>query len=162
MLPPLSSNVLNLTVPKVFRGELVLVQITSPLPPWSDIPAANTGPASAAEQAQRQAATYLHMIAKRLEDAQVRVQVMVGAGDVATSVALLAQRHDAALVIMATHGRTGNLRTALGAVARSLLWHCDLPILLLQPAAPARTREGDECLALFAPRTDRIEPGAPA
>jgi predicted PurR-regulated permease PerM/nucleotide-binding universal stress UspA family protein len=119
----------------VFHGELILVHIVSRLPPWSDVPAANAGHSSASDRAQLQAATYLHTIAKRLDGDQVRVRVVVGVGDVADTIASLARDHDAALVVMATHGRTGNLRTSLGTVARSVLWHCDSPVVLLRPAA---------------------------
>ena len=143
----------------VFHGELILVHIVSRLPPWPDVPAANAGHSSASDRAQLQAATYLHTIAKRLDGDQVRVRVVVGVGDVADTIASLARDHDAALVVMATHGRTGNLRTSLGTVARSVLWHCDSPVVLLRPAAPDLKTADANRPKLFAPLTAAIEPG---
>jgi nucleotide-binding universal stress UspA family protein len=42
--------------------------------------------------------------------------------------------HEAALVVMATHGRGGPMRSILGSVAGKLLQVCDVPVVLIRPA----------------------------
>jgi nucleotide-binding universal stress UspA family protein len=42
---------------------------------------------------------------------------------------------EAALVVMATHGRGGAMRAILGSVAGKLVQQCDVPVVLMRPAA---------------------------
>ena len=46
-------------------------------------------------------------------------------------------QHEAALVVMATHGRGGAMREILGSVAGKLVQQCDVPVVLMRPAPVA-------------------------
>ncbi len=66
-------------------------------------------------------------------------------GEPADGIARATQATDAALVVMATHGRTGLLRTALGSVAGRVLRHGTAPLVLVRPqSVPAQSaQDGD-------------------
>jgi nucleotide-binding universal stress UspA family protein len=53
-------------------------------------------------------------------------------GDAAPGIVEEARRHNADLVVMATHGRTGPGRWILGSVAEAVLAACSVPVLLVR------------------------------
>jgi nucleotide-binding universal stress UspA family protein len=55
-------------------------------------------------------------------------------GEPAAGIEAAVAYHEAALVVMATHGRGGALRSILGSVAGKLLQLCDVPVVLMRPA----------------------------
>jgi len=56
-------------------------------------------------------------------------------GDVARTLAQAAERLDADLVCMGSHGRGGLGRALLGSVAQQMLAHSRRPVLVLRPRA---------------------------
>ncbi len=76
----------------------------------------------------------------------------------------LTQGCDAASVVMAAHGRMDNLRTLRSVVARSLLWRCDLPVMVLPPVVSASAQAETPTLRFLSRASipsSSIEPGAP-
>lgn len=82
---------------------------------------------------------------KRLELAATDLPITITShlGDATAVICEEVQAHQAGLVVMASHGRSGLGRFLLGSVARSLLSQLEVPILLVrsQPAQPAEDSE---------------------
>ncbi len=60
-------------------------------------------------------------------------ETFVRYGDAATEIAGVAEQYPAAIVVMATHGRTGFARSVLGSVAGGVLHHTQCPVVLVHP-----------------------------
>ena len=110
-------------------GRLVLVGVT---PAPGQFIAGQAGAImaySAPEIAELQAGVqaYLGRMAAR-----GKVDVIVRSGDAATQIALVAQEYMSAAVVMATHGRTGALRSILGSVAGNVVHHSSGPVMLVR------------------------------
>jgi nucleotide-binding universal stress UspA family protein len=63
-----------------------------------------------------------------------RARVVIREGDPAAEIATYADECNAAMVVMATHGRTGVLRTITGSVAGSVAHRASAPVVLIRPA----------------------------
>ena len=83
---------------------------------------------------QADAQNYLNGIASQLTADRLSVAVSVRSGNPAQEIAATASEHGAAAVVMASHGRTGLVRTILGSVAGQTLHHSPCPVLLIRPA----------------------------
>ena len=72
-------------------------------------------------------------VARRLglEPGRVTLEVRVGAP--ASAIVAASRAHQAALVVMATHGRTGLVRLVTGSVAGEVLRRGTVPLLLVRP-----------------------------
>jgi nucleotide-binding universal stress UspA family protein len=81
----------------------------------------------------RDATDYLARIADRLRQTGVAVQYAARCGEPAAIIEALGRERAVALVVMATHGRTGLPRLALGSVADAVLRQQDRPLLLVRP-----------------------------
>jgi len=79
---------------------------------------------------------YLSMVRTRLAEKfpQLAIDTDVRVGDAAFGIEQMVAQHEAALVVMATHGRGGAMRSILGSVAGKLVQQCDVPVVLLRPA----------------------------
>jgi nucleotide-binding universal stress UspA family protein len=86
----------------------------------------------AREWSLSEATSYLER--KRLELTSAGLQVAIDAhlGDAPIIIEQSVQSHQAGLVVMASHGRSGLGRLLLGSVARSLLSRLEVPILLVR------------------------------
>jgi len=82
---------------------------------------------------EAEARAYLEASVGRLEDCTTTVETVVRLGDAATEIAAAAQENTAAAVVMATHGRTGLVRSILGSVAGGVLHHSSTPLVLIHP-----------------------------
>jgi nucleotide-binding universal stress UspA family protein len=63
----------------------------------------------------------------------VSVETLVRLGEPAIEIAATAQERSAAAVVMATHGRTGLVRSILGSVAGGVLHRSTTPVVLTRP-----------------------------
>ncbi len=86
--------------------------------------------------------TYLRLQHRRLQDAGVRAVYEVVAGSPEEAIVAAAERCDAALIVMATHGRGGLGLRLLGSVAHNLLRLTRRPLLAVRGPAPARPTLG--------------------
>ncbi len=79
---------------------------------------------------------YLPMVRTRLAEKhpQLAIDTDVRVGDAAFGIEQMVAQHEAALVVIATHGRGGAMRSILGSVAGKLVQTCDVPVVLMRPA----------------------------
>jgi nucleotide-binding universal stress UspA family protein len=123
-------------------GQLTLVHVAPP--PESALPGDY---ASLPEMQIQQQAEWRHASALEYLDAVadrvalfrpgLEVRVDVRLGHAADEIAAAALATDAALVVMATHGRTGLLRSMVGSVAGAVLQYGATPLVLVHPASLA-------------------------
>jgi nucleotide-binding universal stress UspA family protein len=118
-----------------FGGQLVLVGV---VPGPGDLVAAQGGVMTYAgddyEGLQAEAQKYLNEIASQPTADGLSVAVSVRCGIPAQQIAATASERGAAAVVMASHGRTGIVRSILGSVAGQTLHHSPCPVLLMRPA----------------------------
>jgi nucleotide-binding universal stress UspA family protein len=113
-------------------AELVLINVVQPPPRGKWIANApsegNTAPQE--ENARR----YLAGVTRRLTAAGARVQASVlVASDVASAVLNFARDENADVIALATHGRSGLNRLALGRVADRVVRVATTPVLVVRP-----------------------------
>ncbi len=97
---------------------------------------------------------YLERLAPRLRDEGVSIDVALRA-DRSPAAAILdeAQRVDAGLIALATHGRSRLRRLFIGSVADKVLRDADVPVLLVRPVHPAAGTAGSGTAARAAAAT---------
>ena len=83
---------------------------------------------------------YLKKLAKKLEDKEITAQPQVLYGNVLEQLMNHINENEIDLVIIATHGRSGISRLALGSTADKILRSCCVPILMVR--APGCAIEG--------------------
>ena len=76
---------------------------------------------------------YLAGVAKALRRGRFKVEMKVGLGGVASSIADFAEAEKADLIAMSTHGRAGLARWMLGSAPDRVLRHAHQPVLLVRP-----------------------------
>lgn len=115
------------------NAELVLVGATGPLEHSfaESASAARTG----FDAALRETREYLDGVAARLRTADLPVTVDAETGRAGVVIDGITRRRHVDMVAMATHGRSGLARMALGSVATEVLQHSTVPVLLWRPAA---------------------------
>jgi nucleotide-binding universal stress UspA family protein len=77
------------------------------------------------------------MLVGRVRRAGVDARARVAVGPPAATVLAVAEAENAALVVMATHGRTALTRLTMGSVATGVLAHTRRPVLVLRPELAA-------------------------
>jgi nucleotide-binding universal stress UspA family protein len=94
-----------------------------------------------------EATSYLERKCLELSSTGLQVEIDSQLGDAASIVEATVQNHQAGLVMMASHGRSGLGRLLLGSVARRLLNRLEVPIVLVRDQQPAQVSveapEGD-------------------
>jgi nucleotide-binding universal stress UspA family protein len=132
-------------------ARLLLLRVVEPVPlrARAHAPAATR---AYLEESRCEAHAYLNGLVARLRDTVARIDVRVMAGDPARVITALADEQEAA-VAMAPAGRGPFGRARLGSVARAVLRHARVPLLLLPPAAVAPAPGGatERAAALGAP-----------
>jgi nucleotide-binding universal stress UspA family protein len=78
---------------------------------------------------------YLMKIATKLEKKGLNTNITVLIGNVAEEIVHFAEEESADLIIMASHGRSGISRWAIGSVAEKVFRAADIPVLLVKPKA---------------------------
>ena len=93
--------------------------------------------------------SYLEELAARLrgEWPNLVFNTRIECGDPATAIIAATEDSEAALIVMATHGRTGLQRMALGSVADAVLRHGRAPIVLVHPTPTHRVLKAALILA---------------
>ena len=114
------------------KAELVLLGASGPLEYGyaESAMAVRTG----FDAALREARTYLEGVAARMQAAGHTVVVEAEAGRPSAVIEGVTQRRHIDLIAMATHGRSGLARVALGSVAGDVLQQSTVPLLLWRPA----------------------------
>jgi nucleotide-binding universal stress UspA family protein len=118
-----------------FGGHIVLVGVVprpgNLLATQGGVMASYVGEDYAALEGEAQ--NYLTGLASQLTADGLSVAVSVRSGIPAQQIAAAASEHSAGVVVMATHGRTGIVRSVLGSVAGQTLHHSPCPVLLIRP-----------------------------
>lgn len=80
--------------------------------------------------------------ARRLRQAGLRASALAAQGDPAATIISIAEKSQAELIVLGTHGRTGLRRVLLGSVARNVMLHAHCSVLVVRrpgvahPATP--------------------------
>ena len=80
------------------------------------------------------ASARLHVLAAHLSTPTTPASTKVLHGSPGSSIAWFAERLPAALIAMATHGRSGLTRITMGSVANEVVRHAPCPILITRPS----------------------------
>ena len=103
-----------------------------------------------AAMCRTQAQDYLDDIVEELHEQGVRATGVAALGwNAADSILEVARPERVAAIVIATHGRGGLRRLALGSVTDKVVRGADVPVLVYRPAGAARRRSG---------RASRVEP----
>jgi nucleotide-binding universal stress UspA family protein len=77
-------------------------------------------------------AAYLDSLQKRFSKKGIEVRTVIANGPAVKAIVDAAERENADLVAMASHGRTGLSRTFYGSIAAGVLHRIDRPLLLIR------------------------------
>ncbi len=116
------------TLARDHQAKLVLMSAPLPPPPSAEVYVPFSDYAGLTAEAERQLAVQ----AKGITDVTVETRVQVG--DTGPSIVDIANKCQADLIVMGTHGRTGLTRLLMGSVAEYVLRHAPCPVLTIKPA----------------------------
>ncbi|HEY7348447.1 MAG TPA: universal stress protein [Ktedonobacterales bacterium] len=117
-----------------FEPLLILFRAVD-LSPWLDLDDREEARVRATEAAAR----YLEKQAQCLRDQGMTVETAPRVGNPAEAILEQTMARQVELIVMATHGRSGLARWALGSVAERVARSAPVPLFLLPDAAPATT-----------------------
>jgi nucleotide-binding universal stress UspA family protein len=121
------------------EAEMVLLDVLQPLASAAWVPPTAALHAENLRAREERARDYLESIGRRLEGAGLRVRSRVEvAANVASTILEIARGEGADVVALATHGRSGLVRLALGSVADKLVRGSRTPVLLFRPLPSRR------------------------
>jgi nucleotide-binding universal stress UspA family protein len=136
---PLAEEVLDTAavLARLWNSELSLLQVVHPVVLAEDM--AFPFPTSYDEEltamARTQAKDYLHDIVERVQSESIRASSATVVGwKVADSILEAARPERVALIALATHGRGGLSRLALGSVVDKLVRSAEVPVLVYHPS----------------------------
>lgn len=89
--------------------------------------------AAVAEKSQAEATDYITKVADKLKGEGMAVQALVIPGKAADRILDYAQKNQADLIVMSTHGRSGPSRWAFGSIADRVIRHSRIPVLIVPP-----------------------------
>ena len=116
-----------------FNSQVILMQVIEPA--VTMVSPYDIAPYNAVDEMQRQVAeaqNYLEAIEAQLRDKGLQAKHCIEHGPIAPSVLAVAEREQADLIAMASHGRTGLSRVFYGSVAAGILHRADRPLLLIR------------------------------
>ena len=123
-------------VEAVARGceapKIVLMQVTEPIHLPGDYVISDKDRKRLETQHRSAAEQYLGRLRRRLGEDGLSVSDAVVSGKVAETIVDYAEKHDVDLIVMATHGRSGVSRWALGSVAERVLRLSCVPVLMVR------------------------------
>jgi nucleotide-binding universal stress UspA family protein len=116
-----------------YGARIVLLQVVEPnvamITPYDMVPYYDP------QEGERQvveARTYLSAKEGELRGEGIEVKAIVESGPIVTVILDVAEREQADLIAMASHGRTGLSRVFYGSVAAGILHRADRPLLLVR------------------------------
>ncbi len=117
------------TLASALRSRLTLLSVVEPITGRGPMPDAER--LAANERATTLATAYLESIATSLRGEGMTVTTAIRAGDPADSIITAAEAEGHALIVIATHGRSGIQRLRLGSVTRHILHQATVPTLVV-------------------------------
>lgn len=151
---PLSEQALEpaCRLAQAWQAELTPVRIVFPVMLVTDgnLPLPSTYDGAATEQCRQDAQQYLDGVGERVREWGVRAEGIAMVGWSAAGALLeIARVEPVGAIVLATHGRGGLRRWALGSVADKLIRAAEVPVLVVRPAGsprpaarPSRARAG--------------------
>ncbi len=118
-------------------ADVVLLRVVGPLPLPGEYVIAESDRTRLESEHLSAAQSYLEKTTKRLAEGVLSVDVDVVEGDAAEAIVDYAGRKGVDLIVMATHGRSGISRWALGSVAEKVVRHAEVPVLLVRATKDA-------------------------
>jgi nucleotide-binding universal stress UspA family protein len=125
---------------KMFGAELVLLNVVDVI---ADLPSSVSLLKEGAYEDERdnEAQTKLQAVADKITGSGVQTKAVIGRSNVpAKEILLTAERENADLIVIATHGMTGWREIAFGSVAEKVVQHATIPVLVLRPKAAAASK----------------------
>ncbi len=131
-------------------GDCAIPYAYSALPPGGVVKLLHVLPPSASpRKSSQRAATQLQL---HLTEVRRKLQALIPAGtvargirtevevveseDIAAAISQAAERFDAHVICLGSHGRSGVAKAVLGSVAQAVMVQCHRPLLLVRPPAP--------------------------
>jgi nucleotide-binding universal stress UspA family protein len=125
---------------KLFGSEIVLVnvvEVIADLP--NDVSLLKEG--AYEDERDRSALAKVQSAADKVSASGVKAKGVIGRSNVpAKEILLTAQRENADLIVIATHGMTGWREVAFGSVAEKVVKDATIPVLVLRPKAAAAAK----------------------
>jgi nucleotide-binding universal stress UspA family protein len=121
------------TLAQTFGGKLILLRVVEPLA--GSITPYNGSALFLASEIDRQTAEakqYLAALQGKLRDLHIEARTQVEYGPVVATILDVAEQHNADLIALASHGRTGLARVFYGSVAAGILNRADRPVLIIR------------------------------
>jgi nucleotide-binding universal stress UspA family protein len=125
------------TLARTLDTEVTLLQVVPPVLPLPDpaLPGPSAYDEELTELCRAQVQDYLDDVVERLRARGLRATGVAAVGwNTVESILDVARPEQIALVVLATHGRGGLRRLALGSVADQLVRGADVPVLVCRPA----------------------------
>ena len=112
----------------LFEGRVLLLRVVEPRKNADD------------EHDLEEARNHLQGIAREFERRGVRTHTLVEKGEPVDEILKTLRFHQADLVVMTTHGRSGLSRLVTGSVTEQVLRKASVPLLVVRAGKPARAR----------------------
>jgi nucleotide-binding universal stress UspA family protein len=117
--------------------DVVLLRVLSPLMLPGDYFFSESDRARMEAEHRAAAESYMEEMRKRVAGSGLNVQAVIIEEDAAEGIVEYARRNNIDMIIMATHGRSGIGRWALGSVADRVVRHAGIPVLLVRASKDA-------------------------
>ncbi|UCC60083.1 MAG: universal stress protein [Dehalococcoidia bacterium] len=117
--------------------EILLLRVIGPLPLPGDYIISEGDRKRLESQHRSEAQSYLGRITKQLGESGLDVHADIVEGEAAERIVEYADKQRIDLIVMATHGRSGIGRWALGSVADRVVHHSRVPVLLVRASKDA-------------------------
>jgi len=117
--------------------DVVLLRVIGPLPIPGDYVISEGDRTRLESRYRSEAQSYLEKATKQLAGGGLSVRGDLVEGNAADAIVDYAGKNDVDLIIMATHGRSGIGRWALGSVADRVVRHAKVPVLLVRASKKA-------------------------
>lgn len=116
-------------------ADVILLRVIEPFPAYfMDYKMNDNIIRQAQDSAKAEAVASLNKVAGQMKKAGLSVTVDVAEGNPAATILDYAAKNSIDLIIMATHGRTGVARFALGSVADKVVRASTAPVMVVAPA----------------------------
>lgn len=116
-----------------YQATLLLLQVIDPTTSIPDLEGLATEINRQIVNEEIEAATkYLNAVQERLREKGIETRILVERGSPVEAIIGVAERENADLIAMASHGRTGLARVIFGSVAQGVLHRAKQPVLVLR------------------------------
>lgn len=112
--------------------DVVLLKVMEPLSVPGDYVISEGDRVKLESRYRAEAQSYMETIVNQIGEGGLNVRADIIQGEAAESIVDYVDKQNVDLVIMATHGRSGIRRWAMGSVADKVVRHLNIPVLLVR------------------------------